>query len=148
MGSQPTVTQEQFKIRYFFDGTDISTFNVFVIKSEGLLDAPKRKVAYRHNWLDESGEEVDLNTVNFEARTFKLNCFVKGDTITEALTNRDNLLSLIDQPGHRTLVVQYYGINDTITVKCFREEEVKLQKVFRYRKNIWTFTLTLKEFFE
>ncbi len=146
--ANPPIPQDQFRIRYSFDGTDVSSFNVYVVKSSGLLDAPKRKIAYRHDWIDENGEEVDLSSVKYEPRTFELTCFVKGETITEALNNRSGLLALIDQPGARTLVVQYYDTNDKITLKCFREDEVKLEKVFRYKKNIWTFTLKLKEYFE
>lgn len=137
-----------FRIKYFIDAVDITNYNVYVSSSKGILDAPKRKIAYRHDWLDESGEEVDLSTIKFEARVFELSCFVKGANISSAIANRNSLINAIDKSTYITLKVQYGTSEEVITHKCYREDEVSLLQKFRYGKNIWTFTLKLKEYFE
>lgn len=144
----PPVSEQQFKIKYLIDGTDISTLGVYVSQGSGYLDGHKRKIAYRHDWVDEDGEDVDLTTFTKEARDFRLECFVVGETIEDAITKLNSLLAIIDQPGVRTLEVRYYGDSKKITRKCYREEAVKVVKRFRYAKNAWTFTLILKESFD
>ncbi len=144
----PPVTEQQFKIRYLIDGTDISTLGIYVSQGFGYVDGHKRKIAYRHDWLDEDGEDVDLSTFKKEARDFRFDCFVIGETIEDAITKLEGLLAIIDLPGVRTLEIQYYGTTKKITRKCYREEAVKVVKKFRYAKNVWTFTLTLKESFD
>lgn len=137
-----------FKIKYFIDSVDIAKYKVYVSASKGILDAPKRKIAYKHSWLDESGDEVDLSTVKYEARVFELTCFVKGANIASAIANRNNLINAVDKSTYVTLKVQYGDVNDVITHKCYREDELSVLQKFRYGKNIWTFTLKLKEYFE
>jgi len=146
MPTQPPVSLFNFKITYWIDGVDISSYKVFVRESQGLFDVPKRKIAYKHDWLDENGEDVDLATVKTETREIKLDCFVVGDTIIQAIENLNSLLAAIDQPGYRVLTVQYYNTNDKLTFNVYREEAVKVMKKFRYRKNVWSFTLSLKEY--
>lgn len=144
----PPVSEQQFKIRYLIDGTDIATLGIYVSHGSGYVDGHKRKIAYRHNWVDEDGEDVDLTNFVKEARDFRFDCFVVGENIEDAITKLNGLLVIIDQPGVRTLEIQYYGTTKKIIRKCFREEPVKVVKKFRYMKNVWTFTLTLKEVFE
>lgn len=144
----PPVTEQQFKIRYLIDGTDISTLGIYVSQGSGYLDGHKRKITYRHDWIDEDGEDVDLTKFVKEARNFSFECFVIGETIEDAIAKINGLLVIIDQPGVRTLEILYYGTTKKITRKCFREEAVKVVKKFRYMKNVWTFTLVLKEVFE
>ena len=144
----PPVSEQQFKIRYLIDGTDIATLGIYVSQGSGYLDGHKRKIRYRHDWVDEDGEDVDLATFKKEARDFRFECFVIGETIEDAITKLEGLLAIIDLPGVRTLEIYYYGSVKKITSKCFREEAVKVVKKFRYAKNVWTFTLILKESFD
>lgn len=146
--SPPPISEQQFKIKYLIDGTDIATLGIYVSHGSGYVDGHKRKIAYRHNWLDQNGEDVDLTSFRKEARDFKLDCFVIGDTIEDAITKLESLLAIIDAAGVRTLEIQYYGTTKKITRKCYREEAVKVIKKFRYLTNVWTFTLQLKEYFE
>lgn len=148
MASPPPVSEQQFKIRYLIDGTDIATLGVHVSQGSGYVDGHKRKIAYRHDWVDEDGEDVDLSTFKKEARDFRFDCFVIGDTIEDAIGKLEGLLAIIDLPGVRTLEILYYGTTKKITRKCYREEAVKVVKKFRYAKNVWTFTLILKESFD
>lgn len=144
----PPISEQQFKIKYLIDGTDIATLGIYVSQGSGYVDGHKRKIAYRHNWLDEDGEDVDLTTFKKEARDFRFDCFVIGETIEDAITKLESLLAIIDATGVRTLEIQYYGTTKKITRKCYREEPVKVIKKFRYAKNAWTFTLILKESFD
>lgn len=148
MATNIPIAEQQFKIKYLIDGTDIATFGIYVAQGAGYVDGHKRKIAYRHDWVDEDGEEVDLATFKREARDFRFECFVVGETIEDAITKLDDLLAIIDLPGVRTLEIQYYGTTKKITRKCYREEAVKVVKKFRYAKNVWTFTLVLREYFE
>lgn len=148
MASPPPVSEQQFKIRYHIDGTDIATLGIFVSQGSGYVDGHKRKIAYRHDWIDEDGEDVDLSTFKKEARDFRFDCFVIGETIEDAIAKLEGLLAIIDLPGVRNLEIQYYGTTKKITRKCYREEAVKVVKKFRYAKNVWTFTLILKESFD
>lgn len=148
MAANIPVSEQQFKIKYLIDGTDISTLGIYVSQGSGYVDGHKRKIAYRHNWIDEDGEEIDLSTFRKEARDFKFDCFVVGETIEDAIAKRDALLAIIDMPGVRSLEIQYYGPTKKITLKCYREEAVKVVKKFRYAKNVWTFSLLLKEYFD
>lgn len=144
----PPVTEQQFKIRYLIDGTDIATLGIYVSQGTGYVDGHKRKIAYRHDWIDEDGEDVDLSTFKKEARDFRFDCFVIGETIEDAIGKLEGLLAIIDLPGVRTLEILYYGTTKKITRKCYREDAVKVVKKFRYAKNVWTFTLILKESFD
>ena len=140
------VERYQWKVKYYIGGVNISTLGIYVKSSDGILDIPKRKIPYRHDWVDEDGEEVDLSSFKKEARTFTLDCFVKGESITEAIDNLQTLFNLLDVPGPVDFEVHYYSPIDKLTFQVFREEEVKVKKAFRYRKNIWTFQLKLKEY--
>jgi hypothetical protein len=144
----PPISEQQFKIRYLIDGTDIATLGIYVSQGSGYVDGHKRKIAYRHDWVDEDGEDVDLTTFKKEARDFRFDCFVIGETIEDAIAKLEGLLAIIDLPGVRTLEIQYYGTTKKITRKCYREEAVKVVKKFRYLTNVWTFTLQLKEYFD
>jgi len=141
----PPVSRLEFKIQYLLAGTDISTLGIYIKESSGLLDKAKRKIQYRHDWDDENGEEVDLTTFVVDAREFRFDCFVVGETITDALEKMDSLFALTDTAGVKTLEVYYYGSTKKLTFSVYREDSVKVVKKFRYLKNVWTFTLILKE---
>jgi len=144
----PPVSRWQFRIKYFINGKNFEDFKVYVKSVDGILDMPKRKIAYRHNWLDQDGEEVDLDTFIFEARTFKLNCFIVGDSIDSTINNLNSFFKELDIPGPRLLEIQYYTTDYKLSFNVYREDEVKVSKPFRYAKNVWTFNLILKEYIE
>jgi hypothetical protein len=146
MSTIPPIQRQQFRIKYLIDNTDLSTLNIYVKESHGLFNVGKRKIAYSHNWIDENGEVVDLSTVKKEAREFTLDCFVKGETITEAISYIESLVAILDTPGIHTLTVNYYGEPTQRTYNVYRVDEIKVLKKFRYAKNIWTFNLNLKEY--
>lgn len=76
---------------YTIDENDLkTTYGVRVEKSRGLLDMPKRKKDFSHNWKDEDGEEAFLNTADiyFEPRTITLYCYAVG-------TSKANLETLL-----------------------------------------------------
>ncbi len=146
MSTIPPIQQHQFKVKYLIDNTDLSTLNIYVKDSHGLFNVGKRKIAYSHNWIDEDGEVVDLLTVKKEAREFTLECFVKGSTITEAISNIEALVAILDTPGIHVLTVNFYGEATQRTYNVYRVDEIKVLKKFRFAKNIWTFNLNLKEY--
>lgn len=148
MATNIPISEQQFKIRYLIDGTDINSLGIYVSQGSGYLDGHKRKIAYKHDWMDEDGADIDLSKFAKEPRDFRFDCFVIGETIEDAIDKLKTLLAIVDMPGVRNLEIQYYGNTKKITRKCFREEAVKVVKKFRYAKNVWTFTLILKEYFD
>ena len=146
MAAPIPVSRQQFIVKYLIDNYDLKGLGIYVKNSTGLFDAAKRKIAYRHDWIDEDGEVVDLATFKKENREFNLDCFVVGETITDAIDKINSLLAIIDTPGVHTLTVDYYGTLWKREYAVYREEAIKVVKQFRYRKNIWTFNLALKEY--
>lgn len=136
------------RLRYKIDGNDLATaYSIVVSMSHGLFEPAKRKIAYKHNWQDEDGEDVDLSTFIKEAREVKLDCFIKGTSATSVVANFKSFMSMIDQPGVRYLVVDVVNpdsvIENFVTVGVYREDQPRLQK--RLGSKFWTFQLVLKE---
>ncbi|MDP3452054.1 MAG: hypothetical protein Q8R90_03775 [Bacteroidales bacterium] len=137
---------------YKIGNTDISSLKIYVTNGSGYIDFPKRKIPYRHEWLDEDGEEVELGDYKAEAREIKLECIVLGTTINDAYTKINSLISLIDQSSFVRLEIIYdypavgqTGPTSKFQFDVFREEPVKVVKKLRKTGNAWTFTLILKD---
>ncbi|MBW6491958.1 MAG: hypothetical protein K0B15_12275 [Lentimicrobium sp.] len=137
------------RIKYTFNGKDVSENGVTILSTEGIFDFPKRKIPYRHTWEEVSGEDVDLAVVALEPRIFKLDCIVSGSSISAALTNLNAFLAEIDTPGPKQFNIEYSNTGNpapALSFLVFREEQVKVEKIFRLEKNVWRFTLTLQEY--
>jgi len=137
---------------YKIGNTDISSLKIYVTHGSGYIDFPKRKIPYKHNWLDENGEEVVLGTYKAEAREIKLECVVLGTTINDAYTKLNSLLNLIDTNAFVKLEIIYdypaagqTGPTSKFQFNVYREEPVKVVKKLRKSGNAWTFTIVLKD---
>jgi len=141
----PPVDRVDFKIQYFIDSVDFITHGIYVRESAGLFDRPKRKIVYKHNWDEVDGEEVDLSNFVVEAREFRLECFVKGETIQDARDKINAFFTILDSAESKPFDVHYYGPLNKLSFYVYREEAVRVIKKFRFLQNVWTFTLVLKE---
>jgi hypothetical protein len=137
---------------YKIGNTDLSTLKIYVTNGSGYIDFPKRKIAYKHEWLDENGEEVELGDYVAEAREIRLDCIVLGTTINDAYTKINTLLNLIDTSSFARLEIIYdypasgqVGPTHKFQFDVYREEPVKVVKKLRKTGNAWTFTLVLKD---
>lgn len=144
MSEQPGFGASTWRVEYLLDNEDIlTTYGIYVKSSDELFDVPERKIGYRHNWLDDDGEEVDLSNVVLENRTIKLECFLQATKTIDAIKKFNTFIAAIDQTGTRTLEIKF-STADIVKFDVYREDKVKVVKRFKEFNNIWSFTLRLR----
>ena len=87
--------------------------------------------------------------VALESRIIKLDCIVSGDSISQAYTKLAAFFALVDTPGAKQLTIEYDNLKvpaPALSFLIFREEPVKVDKIFRFGKNVWKFPLSLQEY--
>jgi hypothetical protein len=136
-------------IKYSINGKNVSDFGIRILSVDGIFDLPKRKIGYRHSWSEVSGEDIDLSEVALEPRIIKLDGIAVAESISLAMTNLSSFLAIIDTPGPKQLSIEYDSTRTpapALTYLVFREEQVKVEKQFRFGRNVWKFSLTLQEY--
>ena len=133
------------KVDYSFSDSNFSSYGVHISKSEGLLGKPKRKKPETFEYPDENGYTVDLETVVYEARTIKLNCFIVSNNIDSLINNYENFTELLyEQSQLKALKLLIDGI-EKLSFDCYVSEISDLNKGFRDGQNVGTFTITFIE---
>ncbi len=87
--------------RYFLDETDLANFKCVVLTGlPTILQFPKRKEVYAHDWKDENGLEYDLdNAPLYEDKELELDCLLIAEGEADFWTNYNGLLGLINKTG-------------------------------------------------
>ena len=131
-------------ITYTFDGANFSTYGVFVSGSEGLMGVPKRKAPEKYEYPDSNGQVVDLSSVVYEARTIKLDCFIKASSVALLMSQYYAFTKLIQaKTGNKTLSVSVDG--NALTFSSYVDDISDLKKKFNSGQNVGTFTITFIE---
>ena len=102
---------------YKIDGNDLwSTYRVQVCKSRGLYHFLERKTPFEHSWFDSHGVEgfTKSTDIEFKARTFILQCYLRGTSRDNFFTNLKNFKELIYGSGTHTLQVPYESTTFTV----------------------------------
>ena len=105
---------------YLLDGLDIlDTYNIRVMKVDGLYDFLERKGKTAHNWEDEDGEEeyVDSNDIYFLPRDITIKCYIRVSSRNDLLTSLDAFKLVLQSAGLHTFKVPYMSINYNIYFK-------------------------------
>lgn len=131
-------------ITYTFDGANFSTYGVYVAASEGLLGVPKRKNPERYDFPGSNGFVPDLSMVIYEARTIKLDCFIKTTTLALLISQYNAFTKLIQaKTASKVLSVSVGG--NSLTFTCYVSDISELKKKFYDGMNAGTFTITFIE---
>lgn len=135
------------EIIYELDRVDLSTYDVYVSASEGLLSRPRLKKPNTMSWQEYHGEVVDLSKRTYEPREISLECFIKAESQSDFVTKCNTFISLFDNTGTRRLTV---FVDNEITPKplvyeVYLSDSVDVKKKWRDGAMAGTFNLRLIE---
>lgn len=95
---------------YLFDGLDLaSEYGIYIEKTVGFYDLPKRKGITEYSWDDEDGVQAftDADDINWDARDVTLQCFIKADSRIDFLTKLSAFKTVLINSGLHTLKLPY-----------------------------------------
>ena len=95
---------------YLFDGLDLaSEYGIYIEKTSGFLDMPKRKGVTEHDWEDEDGVQAftDADDIYFDARNVSLACHIVADSRIDFLTKLNEFRTILLSSGLHTLKLPY-----------------------------------------
>jgi len=105
---------------YLLDSKDLATeYGVFVQKTKGALDFPKRKGETAYSWPDEDGEEyfTDAGDIFFEPRNIILFCFIKATSKATFLSQLNAFKAVLAGSGLHTLKLPFLSSNLNVYFK-------------------------------
>lgn len=132
------------QLEYYINGVNFKEWDIRVSSSEGVLDLPKLKTPLSIDWPDYHGEVIDLDDKRVEARTIKLNCWMRAtgkiDFATKANTFHKNFMA----NGTARLMISIHPTKPLV-YEVYAPDGIAHEKRWHDDKMIGTFTLTLKE---
>lgn len=93
------------EIKYYIDGTDLSTLGLRVSGSRGVIDAPKFKKPYSVNAEFLHGEYVDLSEIYYEPKSITLESFLSASSNAGLISSLNSLKELLYTPGLKRLMI-------------------------------------------
>jgi hypothetical protein len=135
-------------VNYYINGTTFSSMGVYVIQSNGIVNALKMKEPTKVNWPDHHGEIVDLAAPRYEAREISLECLLKADTSTQFIAAMQTFLAAFQTPGLKELIIE---VDDGVaTYKpliyyVYLEDLPEVTKTWSDLNMFGIFTLKLRE---
>ena len=83
-----------------------TTYGVYVVKADGLLDLPKRKGNFQLSYPDSNGVTVfnGTNDTYFEGRDINVKCVAVANNYATFETNIRALRTMLETAGNKTLV--------------------------------------------
>lgn len=132
------------EIVYKFNDTLFKDYGVYVSGSDGLLGTPRRKEPEKYEFPNENGYVVDLKNKVYQARTIKLNCFIKSLSSTD-LIDKYNAFTKIIQDITTTKTLSVTVGNKGLTFLCYVSDISEMKKTFTNGINVGLFTLTFIE---
>ena len=132
------------QLEYYINGVNFKEYDIRVSSSEGVLDLPKLKTPLSVDWPDYHGEIVDLDDKRVEARTIKLNCWMRAkgkiDFATKALDFQRHFMA----NGTARLMISIHPTKPLV-YEVYNADGIAHEKRWHDDKMIGTFTLTLRE---
>jgi len=95
---------------YLFDGLDLAdTYGIYVEKSSGFWDFPKRKGVTEYSWEDSNGVQsfTDEEDIYWDARNVRLICHIVADSKIDFLTKLNAFKTVLVSSGLHTLKLPY-----------------------------------------
>lgn len=133
------------RIKYYFDDIDISTLNITIAKSSGVLDRPRRKSVLKTDWSAMNGNIPDLETNCVEERTLKLEGFITAANRIDFAEQINNFADLIGGTGYHRLTIEIDGVNKPLIYIVYSSNGLTIDKTWRQGNQVGTFSLTLTE---
>lgn len=133
------------RIKYYFDDIDISTLNITIAKSSGVLDRPRRKSVLKTDWSAMNGNIPDLETNCVEERTLKLEGFITAANRIDFVERINVFADLIGSAGYHRLTIEIDGVNKPLIYIVYSDNGFAINKTWRQGNQVGTFSLTLTE---
>lgn len=130
-------------LSYKLDGVDFLSFNVWVSKSNGLVDALKMKEPQGRSWDGDHGSFVDLYSPRYESREIELECFIKASNKIDFYNKVTAFIKALQKPQLRRLDVIIS--NKPLIYMVYLAESVSIRKEWRSSDMIGTFSIKLIE---
>jgi hypothetical protein len=139
------VQEESTKLQYFLEGKEfVSTWDLYVSESNGLLDRPKMKEPLKIDWQSEHGQVVDLNNKRLDARTITLSCFMKAEGKEDFIRKVNDFLSIFNADGTQRLQVNVKE-DKPLVYEVYNEDGTAIDKKWNDSLMVGTFSLKLVE---
>lgn len=132
------------EVRYSVNGKYFKDFGMYISDSDGLFDGLKRKKINTYDWAEYNGSAPDLSNPKFEPREITLKGFVVGDNWLLMKSNFDSILTEFQKSGTQRLLIEPLGLK-ALPFEVYLEDSTPLNKSFKDRKMVGTFTLKLTE---
>lgn len=132
------------EVRYSVNGKYFKDFGMYISDSDGLFDGLKRKKINTYDWAEYNGSAPDLSNPKFEAREITLKGFVVGDNWLQMKSNFDSIITEFQKAGTQRLLIEPLGLK-ALPFEVYLEDATPLNKTFKDRKMVGTFTLKLIE---
>lgn len=132
------------EINYHIDSVNLKDYGVFVSGSDGLISKPKMKKPVSMDWVNYHGDSVYLNKKYYEARTIKLDCFIKASDSIDFINKSNNFIEIFDTSFTKRLSV-LVGNSEPLLYEVYLEDGIEIKKTWKNSEMVGTFTLTLKE---
>ena len=132
------------QLEYYINGVNFKEYDIRVSSSEGVLDLPKMKAPLSVEWPDYHGEIVDLDDKRVEARTIKLNCWMRAKGKIDFATKALNFQRQFMQNGTARLMISIHPTKPLV-YEVYNADGIAHEKRWHDEKMIGTFTLTLRE---
>lgn len=132
------------QLEYYINGVNFKEWDIRVSSSEGVLDLPKLKTPLSLNWPDYHGEVIDLDAKRLEARTIKLNCWMRAGGKIDFAQKANDFHRNFMTDGTARLMISIHPTKPLV-YEVYAPDGIAHQKRWHDDKMIGTFTLTLKE---
>lgn len=132
------------RLEYYINGVNFKDYGIRVSSSEGVLDLPKLKTPLSVDWPDYHGEIVDLDDKRVEARTIKLNCWMRAKGKIDFATKALNFQRHFMANGTARLMISIHPTKPLV-YEVYNADGIAHEKRWHDEKMIGTFSLTLRE---
>lgn len=132
------------QLEYYLNGVNFKEWDIRVSSSEGVLDLPKLKTPLSIDWPDYHGEVIDLEGKRVEARTIKLNCWMRATGKIDFAQKANSFARVFMADGTARLMISIHPTKPLV-YEVYAPDGIAHDKRWHDDKMIGTFTLTLKE---
>jgi Phage tail protein len=131
-------------VNCYIDNVDTRDYGVHVSQSYGLTGKPDLKKPVSMDWVNYHGQSVYLTKKYYEARTIKLDCFIKASDSNDFIYKMNAFFDIFDKPFTSRLAVTVDN-SEPLCYEVYLEDGIDIKKTWSSGIMIGTFTLTLKE---
>ena len=134
---------ETAALTYKVDDATFASYGVYVMDSEGIIDAPALKEPVIMDWPDSHGHLIDLDSPKYEAREIELDCFIKADGKLDFYNKVRAFLQAFQKPGLRKLEI--WMSDKPLLFMVYVSESINISKKWHAVDMFGTFKLKLIE---